>query len=207
MTTATVTPLKTTILTRGAVLTGDLRVPESAVGAIVCAHAGWTDLEPRAAEVTDALWDAGFATLWLDLVVPGDEEPDVPLLAGRLVDATRWLRGRLGAMPIAFLGAGTAASAALWAAAGPESGVFAVVSLGGWPDPADAQLALVQAPTLLVVGGVDGHVLELNRGALAKLPGGEHALAVVPGATHYFEQYETLLQATALSTKWFLRHV
>jgi hypothetical protein len=160
MTTTALSPLRTTILTAGAVLTGELRVPESTVGAIVCAHAGWTDLEPRSAEITDALWDAGFATLWVDLHVPGDEEEDVPLLAGRLVDATLWLRNMLGPLPIGYLGAGTGASAALWSA-----------------------------------------------GALASLPGGEHELAVVPGATHFFEQYETLERATRLAAAWFSRHV
>jgi putative phosphoribosyl transferase len=195
-------------------LSADLSVPESPVGAVLYAHAGPSDLDPRTPEITGALNDAGFATLALDLL-PDEaalEEPlrfDVTLLADRLRAAMHWLRGHeLGRLPLGCLGAGTAAQAALSAAAAPELGVRAVVALGGWPNLVPVPvLRRVQAPTLLVVGGVDGHVLELNRSALAQLSSCEHELAVIPGATHNFEQFGALEQVDELATAWFARHL
>ncbi len=197
----------------GVSLAATLRMPEAPQGAVVFSHAGSNDLDPRVPQVTSALAAAGFATLALDLLsheeaLEHDNLFDAPLLASRLVTATRWLRReKTESLPVGYLGVGTGASAALWAAAGAEAGVFAVVSLGGWPDLAVSQLSLVRAPTLLVVGGADGRVLELNRAALDRLPSCEHALAVVPGATHLFEQYGALEEATELATGWFSGHL
>ena len=197
----------------GVSLSATLLVPEAPQGAVVFSHAGSNDLHPRTPQITGALAEAGFATLALDLLTDEEaiERPnlfDAPLLARRLVSATRWLRReKTESLPIAYLGVGTGASAALWAAAGAEAGVFAVVSLGGWPDLAVSQLSLVRAPTLLVVGGADGRVLELNRAALDRLPSCEHELAVVPGATHLFEQHGALEQATELAMGWFAGHL
>ncbi len=133
---------------------------------------------------------------------------DIDLLARRLTDATRWLRERPEArdLPVGYFGASTGAAAALWAAAdlGPE--VAAVVSRGGRPDLAGARLADVAAPTLLVVGGHDEVVLDLNRRAQAQMRC-ETRLAVVPGATHLFEEPGTLQQAAALARDWFVEHL
>ena len=197
----------------GVFLSATLHMPEAPQGAVVFSHAGSNDLDPRTQQITSALAGAGFATLAVDLLT--DEEAiehdnlfDAPLLARRQVTATRWLRReKTESLPIGYLGVGTGASAALWAAAGAEAGVFAIVSLGGWPDLAVSQLSLVRAPTLLVVGGADGRVLELNRAALDRLPSCEHELAVVPGATHLFEQHGALEQATELATNWFSGHL
>jgi putative phosphoribosyl transferase len=194
----------------GSLLAGGLSLPASPDAAIVFAHAGANDLDPRSDRITVALAEAGFATLALDLHHEDPFEPeslfDAPLLAHRLTEATRWLRGQM-TLPIGYLGVGTGGSAALWAAAGAEAGVFAIVCLGSWPDLAASQLSLVRAPTLLVVGGVDGHLLERNRAALEELPACEHSLAVVAGATHLFEQFGALEQATKFATDWFTGHL
>jgi putative phosphoribosyl transferase len=192
-------------------LTGELSVPADATGAVVFAHAGHCDLAPRTRLVTDLLAEAGLATLALDLLteVEADEHEnvfDVALLADRLETATWRLQVETG-LPVAYLAVGTAASAALQAAAEEGAGVGAVVAFGSWPALAASHLAQVKAPTLLVVGGADGHVLDLNRAALDELPACEHDLAVVPGATHLFEQAGALEHATALAVGWFSRHV
>ncbi len=197
----------------GVVLSAELSLPEAPVGAVVFAHAGATDLNPRTLEITEALNRAGFATLALDLLT--EEESlereyvfDVPLLGRRLAAATRWLRRQnAGWLPFGYLGVGTAASAALWAATDANLGIRAVVSLGAWPDLVSQRLSLVRAATLLIVGGVDGHVLELNRKALDKLASCEHELVIVPGATHNFEQYGALEQVDELAAAWFSTHL
>lgn len=190
-------------------LAGELSVPDRASGAVVFAHAGHCDLTARTRVVTGALEDAGLATLALDLLTEPEADEhenvfDVALLAERLETATRWLRVETG-LPLAYLAVGTAASAALRAAAGEGADVRAVVAFGSWPELAASHLAHVKAPTLLVVGGADGHVLDLNRTALDELPACEHELAVVPGATHLFEQTGALEQATALAVDWIAR--
>ena len=132
---------------------------------------------------------------------------DIELLAGRLAAVTCWARARRGCrgLPVGYFGASTGAAAALWAAADdPE--IAAVVCRGGRPDLAAPRLGGVRAPTLLVVGGRDTVVLELNRRAQARLRC-ESRLAVVPGATHLFEEPGTLEQAAALARDWFVDHL
>ena len=126
----------------------------------------------------------------------------------RLADVTRWLRTQPGAngAAIGYFGASTGAAAALWAAAEPGAGIAAVVSRGGRPDLARPRLAAVTAPTLLIVGGRDQVVLDLNRRARAELRC-ENDLAVVPGATHLFEEPGTLDAAAGLARDWFLSHL
>ncbi|MFC7483310.1 dienelactone hydrolase family protein [Luedemannella flava] len=129
---------------------------------------------------------------------------DIELLAGRLGGTLAWARDgpATARLPIGLFGASTGAAAALWAAAEPDAGIAAVVSRGGRPDLAAPRLSLVQAPTLLVVGGLDSAVLELNQAAAARLRC-EHQLAVVPGATHLFEEPGTLQAAAELARDWF----
>ena len=133
---------------------------------------------------------------------------DIPLLAGRLGAATSWLleRDDTRALPIGFFGASTGAGAALWAAAEPDSPVRAIVSRGGRPDLAGARLESVRAPTLLIVGGRDEAVLEMNRDAARHLTC-EHRIEVVPGATHLFEEPGALEAVADLAARWFLEHL
>lgn len=192
-----------------------LTVPATAGGVVAFAHgSGSSRLSPRNALVARALNRAGLATLLFDLLT--DDEAldranvfDIPLLARRLVAARRWLREQpeTQALPTGYFGASTGAAAALWAAAEPDADVRAVVSRGGRPDLAGPRLELVSAPTLLIVGGADGVVLELNRRALTELRRCEHELAVVPGATHLFEERGALEQVAQHATAWFTTHL
>jgi putative phosphoribosyl transferase len=159
------------------------------------------------------LQDAGLGTLLLDLLTPAEEANrenvfDVGLLARRLTAATQWLSTRedTASSNVGYFGASTGAGAALWAAAEPGAQVGAVVSRGGRPDLAGPRLAAVRAPTLLIVGSADPHVLALNRQALAQLRAPAH-LEVVPGATHLFEEPGTLTQVAALAAEWFVRYL
>ena len=168
---------------------------------------------PRSRRVAGVLTGAGLGTLLVDLLT-GEEDADratvsgVGLRAGRLVPVTRWLRarGRAARAGLGCVGAGTGAAAALGAAAGPGAGVAAVVSRGGRPDLARPRLAAVTAPTLLIAGGRDEVVLDLNRRAQAELRG-ENRLAVVPGARHLFQEPGTLDRAAGLARDWFVRHL
>ena len=193
---------------------GRLTVPEGATGIVVFAHgSGSSRHSPRNRFVAAVLNQAGLGTLLFDLLTRDEELDranvfDIRLLARRLGDGTRWLRtqpeGREA--PIGYFGASTGAGAALWAAAEPNAGVAAVVSRGGRPDLAGPRLAEVAAPTLLIVGGRDEVVLDLNRQAQAQLRC-ETSLAVVPGATHLFEEPGTLEAAAALARDWFVAHL
>jgi putative phosphoribosyl transferase len=163
--------------------------------------------------VARRLNDSHLATLLFDLLTPAEAADrsnvfDIPLLADRLLAATRWLRGRAetAELPVGYFGASTGAAAALWAAADPDSGIGAVVSRGGRPDLAAPRLGLVDAPTLLVVGGADDVVLELNRRALERLRC-ERDLVVVPGATHLFEEPGALERVADLASAWFVEHL
>jgi putative phosphoribosyl transferase len=195
-------------------LPGHLTIPSGARGLVVFAHgSGSGRHSPRNQAVARALHDAGLGTLLFDLLSPDEEADranvfDIPLLAGRLVAATAWLLEQedARAVPIGFFGASTGAGAALWAAAEPDSPVRAIVSRGGRPDLAGARLESVRAPTLLIVGGNDETVLELNRDAARHMTC-EHRIEVVPGATHLFEEPGALDAVADLAARWFLEHL
>jgi putative phosphoribosyl transferase len=201
--------------TAGAVrLPGDLAVPDNPRGIVVFAHgSGSGRHSARNRHVAGILNDAGLGTLLFDLLTPEEELNranvfDIGLLAGRLAEVTGWLRAQPGtaAAAIGYFGASTGAAAALWAAAEPGAGIAAVVSRGGRPDLARPRLGAVTAPTLLIVGGHDEVVLDLNRRAQAELRC-ENRLAVVPGASHLFEEPGTLDAAAALARDWFISHL
>jgi putative phosphoribosyl transferase len=195
-------------------LPGRLTVSREASGLVLFAHgSGSSRHSARNRYVAEVLSRAGLGTLLFDLLTTGEERDrgnvfDIELLAGRLVDAMRWLRQQPTAshLRIGLFGASTGAGAALWAAAAPEADVAAVVSRGGRPDLAAARLSRVDAPTLLIVGGNDEEVLRLNRAA-ASMMRCEHRVAVVPGATHLFEEPGTLGAAAELARDWFARHL
>ncbi|MGR4878342.1 alpha/beta family hydrolase [Streptomyces sp. LARHCF249] len=194
----------------GVRLAGDLALPPGAGAVVVFAHgSGSSRHSPRNRSVAAALREAGLGTLLFDLLTPAEEARranvfDIETLARRLTDATHWLRSR-ESLPIGYFGASTGAAAALWAAA-DDTEVGAVVSRGGRPDLAGARLAGVRAPTLLIVGGRDTMVLDLNRQAQAQLRC-ENRLDVVPGATHLFEEPGALEEAAGLARDWFTRHL
>lgn len=195
-------------------LPGDLVVPLPASGAVVFAHgSGSSRHSPRNIQVARTLDRAGLATLLFDLLTPAEADDrkkvfDIALLATRLVTATEWLRDQpeARALPIGYFGASTGAAAALWAAAAPDADVGAIVSRGGRPDLAGPRLGAVTAPTLLVVGGDDLTVLELNRRARQALRCPSE-LVVIPGATHLFEEPRALEQVADLACDWFLRYL
>ncbi|MFF4960836.1 phosphoribosyltransferase family protein [Streptomyces sp. NPDC001222] len=202
-------------VTAGAVrLKGQLAVPEDAPGIVVFAHgSGSSRHSPRNQFVASGLNRAGLGTLLFDLLTEEEEQDranvfDTGLLAGRLTDATHWLRTRAGyeSPAVGYFGASTGAAAALWAAAEPEARIAAVVSRGGRPDLAGPRLPAVTAPTLLIVGGADPIVIDLNRQAQARLHCENH-LAIVPGATHLFEEPGTLEVVTDLARDWFTDHM
>ena len=195
-------------------LGGQLALPAHAVGIVVFAHgSGSSRHSPRNRYVATVLNEAGIATLLFDLLTVEEEVDranvfDIPLLARRLVDATRWLRAQPGCtgLPFGYFGASTGAGAALWAAAERDVDVAAVVSRGGRPDLARHRLPDVTASTLLIVGGLDAVVLDLNREAQALLRC-ENSLVVVPGATHLFEEAGTLESAAVAARDWFTTHL
>jgi erythromycin esterase-like protein/predicted phosphoribosyltransferase/dienelactone hydrolase len=191
-------------------LVADLVVPPDPRGVILFAHgSGSSRLSPRNRRVAEELTRLGFATLLMDLLTPGEAEDrrnvfDIPLLAGRLLDADLWIAGEpeLADLPLGLFGASTGAGAALLAAAELGGRVAAVVSRGGRPDLAGPRLSEVTAPTLLIVGGNDPQVLELNRRALADLRG-EKLLRIVPGAGHVFDGPGELEAVTGMAGAWF----
>jgi putative phosphoribosyl transferase len=192
---------------------GHLTVPEVASGVVVFAHgSGSSRHSPRNRYVASVLNGAGVATLLIDLLTPREELDranvfDIDLLARRLGQATGWLRAQpeTAMLPVGYFGASTGAAAALQAAAQSGTAIAAVVSRGGRPDLAGPHLANVTAPTLLIVGARDAAVLDLNRQAQAHLCC-ENRLAVVPGATHLFEEPGTLQMAAELARDWFRFH-
>jgi putative phosphoribosyl transferase len=195
-------------------LGGHLTLPENATGVVVFAHgSGSSRHSPRNRYVAALLNEVGLATLLFDLLTVEEEFDranifDISKLAHRLVDVTAWLRTQteLAHLPVGYFGASTGAGAALWAAAEPDADIAAVVSRGGRPDLAGPRLAEVVAPTLLIVGGDDDVVLELNRQAQARLRC-ENRLVVVPGATHLFEEPGTLQSAAEVARDWFTSHL
>jgi putative phosphoribosyl transferase len=188
----------------------DIAGTEQPQGIVIFAHgSGSGRFSPRNGYVAERLRRAGFATLLLDLLTPAEEQDrrnvfDVELLAQRLELARMWAREdpRTRDLAIGYFGASTGAAAALIAAALPESDVGAVVSRGGRPDLAGAVLAAVRAPTLLLVGGDDTGVIELNQAAFARLSAPKE-LVIVPGASHLFEEPGTLEAVVAHATWWF----
>ncbi|MGY1673121.1 dienelactone hydrolase family protein [Geodermatophilus sp. SYSU D00710] len=200
----------------GTVLAGDLTVPPGARGVVLFAHgSGSSRHSPRNREVAAALQRADLGTLLLDLLTAAEEEVDartrelrfdVGLLAGRLTAAADWLGGAPGTagLPLATFGASTGAAAAVVTAADRPDRVVAVVSRGGRPDLAGEALERLRAPTLLIVGGADERVLELNRAATARLRA-VHELAVVPGATHLFPEPGALRHVVELTLGWLDR--
>ncbi|WP_406109694.1 phosphoribosyltransferase family protein [Streptomyces sp. NBC_01003] len=194
----------------GVRLAGDLARPEGAAGVVMFAHgSGSSRHSPRNRAVAEVLQEAGLGTLLFDLLTPAEEADrdnvfDIGTLAGRLAGATRWLRDRESA-PIGYFGASTGAAAALRAAA-DDPDIGAVVSRGGRPDLAGPRLDDVRAPTLLIVGGADTMVLDLNRAAQAQLRC-ENRLEIVPGATHLFEEPGALDRVAGLARQWFTTHL
>lgn len=198
-------------------MSGDLVVPGDARGIVVFAHgSGSSRHSTRNRAVAEVLQDNGFATLLLDLLTEDEERADrytgelrfdIPLLADRVVTAVEQIgqyqvvRG----LPVGLFGASTGAAAALIAAA-REKSVRAVVSRGGRPDLASGALKEVRAPTLLIVGGVDHPVLELNRLAAGQLVA-PNRVEIVAGATHLFEESGTLAEVARLAAAWFERHL
>jgi pimeloyl-ACP methyl ester carboxylesterase len=201
----------------GRSLEGTLVVPADARAIVLFAHgSGSSRLSPRNRFVADALNRTGLATLLFDLLTGAEEVEeakevrrfDIGLLARRLVSATDWVAERPDSrgLRLGFFGASTGAAAALVAAAERPSLVGAVVSRGGRPDLAGEALGRVVMPTLLIVGGEDREVLELNRGAQRRL-GGPSELVVVPGASHLFEEPGALEEVAVLAAAWFGRHL
>lgn len=202
------------IAANGVVLPGDLEVPETARAIVVFAHgSGSSRLSPRNRSVASTLRASGaFGTLLFDLLTPEEDAVyanrfDIALLAGRLASATRDLLARPGfaGVPIGYFGASTGAAAAIVAAAESPETVRAVVSRGGRPDLAGAALRHLRAPVLLIVGGLDAQVIELNEQALRVIPAADKRLEIVPSATHLFEEPGTLAQAADLAFGWFDR--
>lgn len=199
-------------------LAGDLVVPDAATGIVVFAHgSGSSRFSPRNRYVAGVLQQGSLATLLLDLLTAAEEEVDentrhlrfdIDLLAGRLLDAVDWVRSEPATrrLPLGFFGASTGGGAALVAAAQKPESVRAVVSRGGRPDLAGTALRKVQSPTLLIVGGQDYQVIELNQKAMNELRC-EKELAIVPHATHLFEEPGTLEQVSQLARDWFQSHL
>jgi len=195
-------------------LDGRLSVPAAARGAVIFAHgSGSGRLSPRNRAVAAGLNDVGFATLLFDLLT-NDEEAvrsnvfDIPMLGARLAAVTGWLQGQaeIEGLRLGYFGASTGAAAALWAAAELGEAISAVVSRGGRPDLAAARLSHVTAATLMVVGGNDPVVLELNQAASGHLRSTTQ-LVVVPGAGHLFEEPGALQIVVEHARDWFVAHL
>ena len=206
-------PRSVSVLSDGMTLPGDLAIPDGANAVAAFAHgSGSSRRSPRNVEVAERLQAAGLGTLLFDLLTDveaadRDNVFDIALLARRLEGAVGWLRAdpNVRELPIAFFGASTGAAAALVAAAHLRPDVAAVVSRGGRPDLAAEALEVVTAPTLLIVGGADTQVLELNRQAQARMRC-ETRLEIIPGATHLFEEPGALERVAERAVAWFADH-
>ncbi|RDD62838.1 dienelactone hydrolase family protein [Ferruginivarius sediminum] len=195
-------------------LPGILSVPAGAQGLVVFAHgSGSSRLSPRNTYVAEVLQRAGLATLLFDLLTETEGLDrhnvfDIPLLGERLESAAGWITRQpdIGSLSLGLFGASTGAAAALVAAARLGTAVGAVVSRGGRPDLAAGHLEDVRAPTLLIVGGRDEAVLQLNRNALARLTCAKE-LRIVEGATHLFEEPDTLGEVCRHARDWFVEHL
>ncbi len=202
----------------GAPLEGNLTIPKKARGIVVFAHgSGSSRNSPRNRFVAGVMQEAGLATLLFDLLIAKEEQIDnvtaqlrfdIDFLSRRLVGAVDWVSKNKDTsdMNIGLFGASTGAAAALVAAAERSGKVKAVVSRGGRPDLAASALPKVKAPTLLIVGGLDYQVIELNRQALEQMTAVKE-LSIVPGATHLFEEQGTLPKVADIAAQWFVKYL
>ncbi|MEP7339587.1 MAG: dienelactone hydrolase family protein [Acidobacteriota bacterium] len=199
-------------------LAGELDIPAAASGLVLFAHgSGSSRHSPRNKRVAQIIREAGVGTLLFDLLTPEEERIDlqtrhlrfdIPLLARRLAEATTWIKKQPETchLPVGYFVASTGGGAALIAAAKLDGEIGAVVSRGGRPDLAGEALLQVLAPTLLIVGGLDDVILQLNEEALARLQCAKE-LKIVPGATHLFEEPGKLEEAARLAADWFHRYL
>ncbi|ESA36649.1 family transcriptional regulator [Leptolyngbya sp. Heron Island J] len=199
-------------------LSGNLVIPTGAQGIVLFAHgSGSSRLSPRNRYVAKVLNDAGLGTLLFDLLTSREESIDrhslhlrfdIGLLASRLKGATDWIaqHAKTHRLNIGYFGASTGSAAALIAAAEKPDMISVIVSRGGRPDLAGTALTRVQTPTLLIVGGNDPMVIDLNQDAFAKISAEKH-LEIVPGATHLFEESGALEQVAQLASQWFQKHL
>jgi len=197
---------------------GDLRIPENSTAMVAFAHgSGSSRHSPRNKYVADVLNTAGIGTLLMDLLTPneelldfqsGEHRFDITLLAERLSTVTTWLRSQSTTQRLhtGYFGSSTGAAAAIVAAAKHRVVIEAVVSRGGRPDLAGDSLTSVPCPTLLIVGGNDRSVIELNRQAATQLKA-EHRLEIIPNAGHLFEEPGALEQVAGLAARWFEKHL
>src|SRR5918996_2940074 len=198
------------------ILHGDLSIPTGAEGVVLFVHGSGSSRHSRRNQfVARTIREVGIGTLLFDLLTKEEEAVDahtrhlrfnIGLLAQRLVDAAYWLKGDLSHLNIGFFGSSTGGGAALVAAAELGESVGAVVSRGGRPDLAGDALPQVKCPTLLIVGGLDSPVIEMNQEALSHMRC-EKELKIVPGATHLFEEAGTLEEVARLAAKWFQTHL
>ncbi len=208
------------IETEGVTLEGNLSLPDQPQGIVVFVHgSGSSRHSPRNQYVAQELQEGGLATLLFDLLTADEEQTDlrtrqlrfdISLLARRTIGALDWLVQQPYArdLTLGLFGSSTGAAAALIAAAARPAQVEAVVSRGGRPDLAGQTLARIQTPVLLIVGGLDTQVIELNKQAIRSMPPEPRKLLhIVPGATHLFEEPGTLEQAARLARDWFLQHL
>jgi putative phosphoribosyl transferase len=206
------------IQTPRTVIKGNLYLPRKSKGIVIFAHgAGSSRLSPRNQHVAEILYDAGFASLLMDLLSEEEDQLDIftrrlrfdiPLLAGRVDNATEWVLkdDRIYKLPIGYFGASTGAAAALVASVQRPETIHAIVSRGGRPDLADNVLAEVKPPTLLIVGSEDTSVLEKNQAAFKKL-NSEKRLVVIQGATHLFEEPGKLDEVAIYAKRWFQEYL
>lgn len=199
-------------------LEGDLAIPAGASGIVIFAHgSGSSRHSPRNRRVAEVIREAGLGTLLFDLLTPEEETVDlytrhlrfnIELLAERLIQATRWVANQdeTRNLSLGYFGASTGAAAALIAAARLGEKIGAIVSRGGRPDLAGAALPLVKSPTLLIVGGHDHPVIELNERAYEQIRC-EKEMRIIPGATHLFEEPGALKQVAELAAVWFSDHL
>lgn len=195
-------------------LVGALTVPSDALGLVAFVHgSGSSRLSPRNTRVAQGLNRRGIGTLLFDLLTPAEEADranvfDIRLLTNRLLEAVRWLDDQpaLAKLPLGLFGASTGAAAALSAAAERPDRIAAVVSRGGRPDLAGVALQSVRAPTLLIIGGADVEIIDLNKRAFDQLRGPK-SLEIVARATHLFPEPGALDAVILLAARWFLRHM
>lgn len=202
---------------QGTVIEGDWSIPLRPTGSIILVNGtGNSRLNRRNRDVARQLYDSGFATLLLDLLTLDEEREDsltgvfhldIPLFAERLLTATHWLHEtEVGFLPLGYLASGPASAAAIVASVREPGVVSAIVSRGGRPDLAGIDLHRAVTPTLLIVGSDDERIFELNRWALRRL-GGDAKIAIIPGASHTFEEPNALEKVGTMATRWFCCHM